>query len=367
MIRVLAIGAFLAVAAAAGGCASARGPLRSSDEFIVYPTPPDTARVQFLFTFSNEEDVIGRKKGGGLLGSLAGEPDEVFDEFDKPYGISFANGRIYVCDTMLPGIVTVDLAARTFERLVPRSLGTLRKPINCFANPADGRLYVADTERAQIVVFDSTLSYVGAFGDREGARPSDVFVDGPRIWVTDLEARLVRVFDRTTFREIRSFPDPDVEDDARLFAPTNLYVTQDLVYVSDFGDFRVKAYTHDGEFVRSFGSYGRGLGQFVRPKGIAVDRAGRLYVVDAGFENVQVFDSNAELLMFFGGPYQGPGDMWLPAKVAISYDRLDLFRDYVQPGYVLEYVLLVTNQYGPDRVNVYGFIHPAETATDDST
>ena len=108
--------------------------------------------------------------------------------------------------------------------------------------------------------------------------------------------------------------------------------------------------------IRTIGSYGKALGQFVRPKGIAVDYNDLLYVVDAGFENVQIFDNKGNLLMFFGGSYEKPGDMWLPAKVIIDYKNLHYFEKYVYKGFKLKYLIFVTNQYGPDKINVYGFI-----------
>ena len=64
--------------------------------------------------------------------------------------------------------------------------------------------------------------------------------------------------------------------------------------------------------------------------------------------------------MFFGGRYTGPGYMWLPAKVIIDYDNLSYFKKFVDPGYELKYLLLVTNQYGPDKINVYGHVEPAK-------
>ncbi len=106
------------------------------------------------------------------------------------------------------------------------------------------------------------------------------------------------------------------------------------------------------------GKYGNGYGMFVRPKGIAVDREGVLYVVDAGFQNVQMFNEQGQLLMFFGGPYQGPGTMYLPAKVTIDYENVDLFRDRVHRGLEAKYLVIVTNQYGPDKISIYARVEP---------
>jgi hypothetical protein len=145
-----------------------------------------------------------------------------------------------------------------------------------------------------------------------------------------------------------------------LFQPTNIWVAGDELYVSDFGDFKVKVYTTDGEFVRSVGKYGNGMGMFVRPKGIAVDDEGILYAVDSGFQNVQMFNETGDLLMYFGGPYAGPGTgtMYLPAKVTIHYEGIELFRDRIHPDYEARYLILVVNQYGQDKVSLYARIEP---------
>jgi hypothetical protein len=39
----------------------------------------------------------------------------------------------------------------------------------------------------------------------------------------------------------------------------------------------------------------------------------------------------------------------------IDYDNVDLFRKYAVEGAQLEFLVLVTNQYGPHKVSVYGF------------
>jgi DNA-binding beta-propeller fold protein YncE len=325
---------------------------------VFFPLPPDAPRIQFLTRFSSSDDVVG--SGRSFWEGLAGAERRTADAIVKPYGVALHRGRLYVCDTMLPGVDIFDLTARAFRRFQPRGEGLLRKPINCFVDERTGHLYVADTDRGQVVEYDWDLRYVGAFGEAEGARPADVFVDGDYAWVADLAEGRILVYDKGTRRLVRIVPGPDTDSAAALRQPTNLYVRDGFVYVSEFTDFRVKVFTTDGAFVRSVGVVGTGRGQFARPKGIAVDTAGVLYVVDAAFENVQMFDRSGQLLMHFGGAYQGPGYLYLPAKVIVDYDDVDLFRGYVDPRFDLDHLILVTNQYGPDKVSVYGFVRPKE-------
>jgi DNA-binding beta-propeller fold protein YncE len=157
-----------------------------------------------------------------------------------------------------------------------------------------------------------------------------------------------------------SFPEMEPGDPGYLYQPANLSAEGDFIYVSDMGDNKVKVFSADGRFIRSAGGYGSYAGQLMRPKGIAVDSVSNLYVVDAAFENVQIFNSLGNVLMFFGGPYKTHGDMWLPADVTISYTGLEYFNRFVDPRFSLEYLIFVTNQYGPDKLNVYGFLQPVK-------
>lgn len=320
-------------------------------ELIIYPSPPEKPRIQYLTSFSKSSDITGEQSD--FMASVVGKEDE--RSLNKPYGISLHNGKIYICDTMLGGLIIVDLNNSTFENFIPKGLGKLKKPINCFTD-TNGKLFVTDTERQQVIVFDENGNYLTSFGEKEEVKPIDVYTDNNSIWVADLKNHKVMVYDKGNYEFQYSIPKETADTAAILYSPTNITIMNNNLYVSDFGDFNVKVYTKEGNYIRTVGSYGRNLGQFVRQKGIAVDREENLYVVDAGFENVQIFDKEGQLLMFFGGPYNGAGDMWLPAKVIIDYDNLEYYQKYVHNNFKLKYLIFVTNQYGPDKISVYGFV-----------
>ena len=61
--------------------------------------------------------------------------------------------------------------------------------------------------------------------------------------------------------------------------------------------------------------------------------------------------------MFFGGSYKSKGDMYLPADILIDYNHKYLFNKYVDKRFNLEYLIFVSNQYGPDKINVYGYVN----------
>lgn len=331
--------------------------LQTTSEVIVYPAPPEKVRVQYLTSISTSRDVEGDKSGFGKF--VVGE--EGPRAIRKPYGVSIQGDKIYLCDLDLKGLEIMDMKAGSFEYFMPKGLGQLKLPINCFVDSLD-YLFVADATRRQVVVYNQNLEYVTGIGADESFKPTDVFVKNNKIWIADVANGSIDVYKNdSTYQFLYSIPE-DKQGEGKLYQPTNLFVTGDKVYVSDFGEFKIKIYDHEGKYLNSVGSYGRAIGQFVRPKGIAVDREDNLYVVDAAFENVQIFNKEGQLLMFFGGSYKGKGDMWLPAKVAISYDHLENFQEYVDERYILKYLIIVTNNFGPDKVNVYGYVEEKEIA-----
>jgi DNA-binding beta-propeller fold protein YncE len=249
----------------------------------------------------------------------------------------------------------MDLGEKTFSQFIPKGRGQLKTPTNCWVD-SQGTLYVADPGRRQIVIFDTLGQYVDAFGDTPKSKPTDVTVYDNRIWVPDAAQNRVNVYGQSDRKLIFSFPDSTITDEGHLYQPINICVANDVVYVTDFGDFKVKSYTLKGEFITAVGGFGNAFGQLARPKGIAVDREDNLFVVDAAFENVQIFNKKNQLLMFFGGTYKGPGGMYLPAKVLVDYNNLDHYQKFVDPAFKLKYLIYVTNQYGPDKINVYGAV-----------
>ena len=67
----------------------------------------------------------------------------------------------------------------------------------------------------------------------------------------------------------------------------------------------------------------RTAGAFARPKGVAVDSEGHVYVADAAFNNIQIFDDQGRLLLFFSGGGHGEGQLYVPLGLGIDHrDRI---------------------------------------------
>jgi DNA-binding beta-propeller fold protein YncE len=303
---------------------------------------------------SNSRDIEGTQSGFNKFLFGTEEPKSII----KPYGVKVCKKKIYVCDTGLRGLVIIDLSDHSFDYFIPNGKGVLKLPINCDIDEK-GYLYIADANRQQIVVFDENRAYVEAFRSNQLFKPTDVQVHGDQIYVANVMGHAIHVFDTANYKELAVLPGLDEGFPGYLFQATNISIRGNELFVSDFGDFSVKRYSMSGEYKGFIGGHGSGFGKFTRPKGIAIDPMSNLYVVDAAFENVQIFNEQGELLMHFGGSYEGRGAMWLPAGIEISSANLEFFEPMVDKSFTLKHLVYVTNQYGPAKLNIYGFVEPS--------
>jgi hypothetical protein len=337
------------------GCALPGGPPGPAEPVspTFYPPPPEEPRLQFLASYRSDRDVA--EEVSAFRRFVMGEPR--YSELIKPYGVAIHDGKLLICDIRRQAVVIYDLVGRSVGYMGTKGPGRLQRPIN-IAVAEDGTRYVADMGRNRVMVYGPDNRYLTAFGDPDRWSPSAVAVLEDFLYVADIRNGKVVLLDRKTGETIRHFGGENRE--TRML-PTNLDVDEDgNIWVADTGNYRVLKFSHRGELLVTLGEQGRGLGQFARPKGIAVDRRGRLYVVDAAFENVQVFNEAGQILLFFGGAGLIPGAINLPADVAVDYDNVDPFADRVAPGYSIQYLVLVTSQFGINKVNVYGLLKQEE-------
>ena len=96
----------------------------------------------------------------------------------------------------------------------------------------------------------------------------------------------------------------------------------------------------------SSGRSGDGPGNFARPKGIAIDRDGHIWVTDEVQSRVQVFDQRGRLLLYFGEPGWYPGQF--QALYGIAFDS--------------HHNRIITSEQFPGRVQVFRYVTDAEAA-----
>lgn len=285
---------------------------------------------------------------------MVGEEERKPAVIVKAYGVEIFDGVIYVCDTRRGAIVTLDLKNRKFGFLGTRGSGKLGKPINLKIDKENKILYVADNKRKQVLALDLQGKPIKFYGKKDQFSPSDVDIHENKIFICDAKGHQVHVLDKESGETLYKIGRAGSRQ-GELFHPTNICIKDDRLYVSDTTNFRVQIFDLKGKFISTFGKIGKRPGNFSRNKGIAVDNEGRIYVVDAAFQKVQVFNRDFKLLLFMFRPGKERHNINLPADIEIDYDNIKYFKKYLSPKFTAEYLLLVTSQYGKNKVNVYAF------------
>lgn len=350
----------------AGGCASPGGGQTTSGPpdkgRAFWPPFPEAPHVQFLTSYALTSDVEAKKSKFDEI--LYGKESASSLEVKKPFGVRMHDGKIYVCDTQSTSLTVFDLRKHEVRLVGVNGEGKLGKPVDVAVAP-DGFKYVADTQRPAVFVYDAQDRFVRLIGQAD-FRPASLAVLGNALYVCDFKNHQILVFDRRSGSLLRSIGKPG-SGPGELGGPLGLAVDPEgFIYVSEIVNCRLQKFSPEGKSLRTFGNRGDQPGTFTRPKHIALDGDGNLYVVDTAFQNVQVLDKDFKPLMAFGGHGNFPGYMDLPAGVSVSETGVDLFKDFVHPAFEAKRLVLVTNQWGDNRVAIYamGELKPGKTVDD---
>jgi len=334
--------------------------VREDPGTVFYPGPPDAPKIQFLTAITSEEDIgVERNR---FREFVTGKSEAIM-AVARPWDLDHTPGKLYVSDKTYRRIVVIDLENKRMKLVDDRTGGSLANPGGIFVDAA-GFKYIADRNRGEIVVFDQLDSFFRVYEAGADFKPTDVVVFGDRVYATDIGTESIRIFDRSSGDVVDTIGGQG-ESEGTFRFPTHMTIDDEgNLFVTDFLNFRVQKFDADGNFINTIGEPGDFPGAMPRPKGIAVDRSGRLYAVDSAFEIVQIFDiDSGDALMPFGKFGSINGGTWLPAGVHIDYDNLRYFSQYLDPNFRAEYLIYVTNQAGPFKINVYAFGDYAKIGT----
>ncbi len=233
------------------------------------------------------------------------------------------------------------------------------------------------------------------FGDEEKGlnAPFGIHADAQKVYVTDIGAKTVTVFDKKE-EEVITIEGPkekrflypvDVVSDSK----GNIYVSDSVlakVYVFDSdGDFirtiapkmlqrpvgiaisadgkrlyivdalasQIHMTTLEGKYVRSIGRKGSGQGEFNRPTYIDVGIDGKIYLSDSMNHCIQVLDSEGNFIRTFGHLSKNIGGFGSPRGIAIDSDGniyvSDTLFNVIQIFNPDGQLLMLFGQYGSER------------------
>jgi DNA-binding beta-propeller fold protein YncE len=320
---------FSAALALSAGCAQTPADLSlrpggEPEHALVWPIPPETPRFVYAgelvgeanFRQEDEKKVRGdlAKAISWLTGLFAGEAAPV--TLQRPQsGTVDEEGRIYVTDVSRNAVFVFD---ERHGKLLVWDLAydkvNFKSPIGITLG-IRGEVFVSDADLGMVVRLDHEGNPIGQVGKGILKRPTGIARDPQQglLYVADTRAHDIKVFDEDG--RLVNIIGSGGEQEGELNGPTHLAFAGGELYVTDSLNSRVQVYSGNGDMLRRFGDRGLNVGNFVRPKGIALDNEGHVYVVESYFDHMLVFDKSGTLLMSIGGNGAEHGQFYLPAGV----------------------------------------------------
>jgi streptogramin lyase len=167
-----------------------------------------------------------------------------------------------------------------------------------------GNVHVLRRGEPPVLVFEPDGAFVRSYGQGEIFDSHGISFDGwDRVWIADRDAHQIVVFDlegevllRIGDRHVPRWMAP-------FNHPTRATVAPDgEIYVADgYGNARIHRFSPEGEWRASFGELGQDPGEFMTPHSIIIDRENRLVVCDRENDRVQVFDRGGSWLAEWRG------------------------------------------------------------------
>jgi DNA-binding beta-propeller fold protein YncE len=296
---------------------------------MMWPTANsgEIPRYLFLGDLTGENNFVaaesvGNKASKSMLKAffdiLIGEDPPLL--LDRPQtGTVDEDGRIFVTDTGRSSVFVFDEKVGKLHNWEKADgLQDFISPVGIAAGPK-GHIYVADAELGFVAHLDPAGTPLAPIGKGELERPTGLAFEpkSGRLFVTDTKAHQIKVFDLEG-KLLDSYGEFG-EGRLQFNYPTHIAVRHEKLYVSDTLNARVQVLsTATGRFLGTVGNRGLFVGNLVRPKGIAADSEHNIYVIESFHDHMLIYNRRGEFLMPLGGLGAGPGNFHLPSGIWID-------------------------------------------------
>jgi len=297
------------------GCAQSKwAPVLTQNKEISWPAPPKPTKVSYLGTVNHFEQtntnlltaIFGQSRSGkigkpvdiavgsdgriavadqGYKGIHLYLPDSeqyIFLTGDRntpissPVALTFDDlGNLYATDSLLESILVFDPNGETKQIINMAGDSPVLRPTGITYDPTNKLLYVSDTMRHQILIYETNGNFVGHIGSRGQG---------------------------TSFFNF----------------PTHLTIHKENIYITDSMNFRAQIIAPATGNSRKFGTHGNAGGDFASPKGIAVDSDSTIYIAETLFDSIQLFNQEGQFLLNLGSQGSEQGQFWMLSGIFID-------------------------------------------------
>ena len=181
----------------------------------------------------------------------------------------------------------------------PAELGP-RAAVPGVAVDAEDRIWCVERGEVPVQVYATDGRLLRSWGRGLFRGPHSLRFDSQgKVWISDYQRHVVQQFtpEGELLRTL-GVPDQAGDDEGHFNMPTDMTITPSGdVFVSDgYGNRRVVHFDAQGKFVKAWGGYGGGPGEFCLPHQIVLDARGVLYVADRNSGRIQLFDQQGKFL-----------------------------------------------------------------------
>ena len=282
---------------------------------LAWPPPPAEPRIVYEREIAEPQDIGARPPMLLRFANWITGVSNSRQKLNRPFGLALdAEENLLVTDTGAATVAYLDFAQKKWQCW--SAVGDLRLLSPVAAVRHGSTFFVADSGLGRVIAFDA-LGKIQFAITNELERPSGLALAGDRLFIADSQRHQIVVCGLRGEYFFKFGQRGRAEGEFNF--PTHISAdSRHRIYVTDALNSRIQVFDADGRFLRAFGRAGDGPGRFSRPKGVAVDRDGHIYVVDGVFNNVQIFDGQDRLLLDWGGPGAAAGQFCLPNAIVIN-------------------------------------------------
>jgi peptidylglycine monooxygenase len=173
------------------------------------------------------------------------------------------------------------------------------------------RVYVLQRADPPVHVFAPDGTYLSSLGHGQARDGHGICICGDRLYLTDRDAHRILIFElsgrllsKIGADYVASFGEP-------FNHPTEIAIAPDgEMYVTDgYANSRVHRFRADGSHMASWGTFGRGRGEFFVPHSVVIDDMNRVVVADRENGRIQLFDRDGAWLDEWT-PFSCPTDVF---------------------------------------------------------
>ena len=168
-----------------------------------------------------------------------------------------------------------------------------------------GHIFLFQRTKPMLTEYNEKGDFIQSIGEGLFAHPHGLRIDADdNLWTTDDGSHLVLKLDPSgNVLLVLGRINTAAEANWLFNRPADVaFAKNGDIYVADgYGNSRVMKFDRYGNYIKAWGKYGTGIGEFNLPHTIAVDKEGRVFVGDRENQRIQIFDSDGNFIQQWTG------------------------------------------------------------------